>query len=283
MVNLFKSLFLATILLLPAIATAQKQIVVMLSEATELQLKNNSVYSTGNYLNEFAIPIMALMDAGFEPLFYTPTGKKPNLDADSVDVKYFNNDPKVFDRAHKLFLSIEAEKKMRPATELSKLDLTNVAAVFVPGGHAPMIDLMINKEFGQFLKKIHSKSIVTALICHGPIALISAIENPVAFVHSMKAGKITAARKDAAGWIYAGYNMTIFSTEEEIVAEKGKLKGEMYFYPQNALSSAGGFYKSKKAWSSNVVIDRELITGQNPNSVNEFTDAVLAAVKKKSL
>ena len=38
----------------------------------------------------------------------------------------------------------------------------------------------------------------------------------------------------------------------------------MKFYPQTPLQQAGGTYSSNKvAFTSNVVIDRELITGQN--------------------
>ncbi|EKK09271.1 hypothetical protein ACIN5162_2555 [Acinetobacter baumannii OIFC0162] len=41
----------------------------------------------------------------------------------------------------------------------------------------------------------------------------------------------------------------------------------MKFYPQTALESLGAKYQSNtKAWSPNVVVDRELITGQNPAS-----------------
>ncbi len=41
----------------------------------------------------------------------------------------------------------------------------------------------------------------------------------------------------------------------------------MKFYPQTALQSLGAKYQSNTtAWTPNVVVDRELITGQNPAS-----------------
>jgi len=41
----------------------------------------------------------------------------------------------------------------------------------------------------------------------------------------------------------------------------------MKFYPQTALQQAGGAYSSNQApFTPNVVMDRELITGQNPAS-----------------
>jgi len=51
----------------------------------------------------------------------------------------------------------------------------------------------------------------------------------------------------------------------------------MEFYPQDALSLAGGQYsESTELWSSNVVVDRELITGQNPGSAIEVAETILA-------
>ena len=53
------------------------------------------------------------------------------------------------------------------------------------------------------------------------------------------------------------------------IAKKGWLGGgEMKFYPESALASAGGQYqKNPTVWHPKVVVDRELITGQNPWSV----------------
>ncbi|MDO8936743.1 type 1 glutamine amidotransferase domain-containing protein, partial [Acinetobacter baumannii] len=62
---------------------------------------------------------------------------------------------------------------------------------------------------------------------------------------------------------------------------KGLLKGgEMKFYPQTALESLGAKYQSNtKAWSPNIVVDRELITGQNPASANHSGKSSAAKMK----
>lgn len=266
---------LVVVALLAAPAWAQKKILVALSEATTLALRDGKSFTTGNYLNEFAIPLMALIDAGYTPLYATPTGKKPNLDSDSVNVSYFGGDQPRFERAQALFRGIG------PAA-LSGVDLAGVAAVFVPGGHAPMIDLLINRDLGRLLRSAHEKGITTGLICHGPIALLAALPDPAAFVSSLRQGKVDAARAQARGWIYQGYRMTIFSNSEEKIAEGKKLKGQMEFYPQDALGAAGGDAKASSDWSSHVVVDRELITGQNPNSVDEFAAKLVAAVRARA-
>lgn len=72
--------------------------------------------------------------------------------------------------------------------------------------------------------------------------------------------------------------MTIFSDPEEQVFE-GSLKDQrLLFYPANAMAMAGGDMGYAKAWQPNVVVDRELITGQNP-----FSDKALAKVLLEKL
>ncbi|MFT5709046.1 MAG: putative intracellular protease/amidase, partial [Oceanospirillaceae bacterium] len=57
--------------------------------------------------------------------------------------------------------------------------------------------------------------------------------------------------------------------------------GEMQFYPQTALTLAGGEYsQSSDIWYPNVVIDRELITGQNPASAITVAQEIISRFNK---
>ena len=66
--------------------------------------------------------------------------------------------------------------------------------------------------------------------------------------------------------------MTIFSDAEETVFETSLKGDKLQYYPGKAMQQAGGNMQYSEAWTPNVVIDRELITGQNP-----FSDKALAA------
>jgi putative intracellular protease/amidase len=143
-----------------------------------------------------------------------------------------------------------------------------------------MQDLLMDKDVKRVLEHFHANKKPTALICHAPIALLAALPKAGEFVKAMRAGDVGGAKRHAKGWLYAGYNMTIFSTSEEQVAEKSQLGGEMLFYPQNGLANAGGRVNVAKDWSSNVVVDRELITGQNPFSDEAFVNALLNSLAK---
>ncbi|WDT84680.1 hypothetical protein [Alteromonas sp. 009811495] len=107
----------------------------------------------------------------------------------------------------------------------------------------------------------------TAAICHGPIALLSAQLNPQSFELALKNGDKATSQE----WIYDGYRMTIFSTPEEEYFESTLDDATLLYFPADAMASAGGNMQYKAMWAPNVVVDRELITGQNP-----FSDDLLA-------
>lgn len=92
------------------------------------------------------------------------------------------------------------------------------------------------------------------------LSTIATLANNAEFVAQLKAGKKSTSAKD---WIYADYDMTVFSNSEEDAATKGYLQGgEMLFFPENALDIAGGnYHRSQQDWASKVVVDRELISG----------------------
>jgi putative intracellular protease/amidase len=150
-------------------------------------------------------------------------------------------------------------------------------AVYIPGGHAPMQDLLHSAPLGRLLRAFHAQAKPTALVCHGPIALLSTLEQPLRFTQTLDGG---APAGKAPAWIYAGYQMTVISNAEEEAAKSMLNGGAMKFTPQTALERAGGIYSSGANWQVKVVADRELITGQNPASASAVADQLLARLKR---
>ena len=75
--------------------------------------------------------------------------------------------------------------------------------------------------------------------------------------------------------------MTIFSDQEEKIAEDQLLHGKMKFYVGDALQAAGGILTSNtEPFKPHVTRDRELITGQNPRSDHGLADALLKALSE---
>jgi len=149
------------------------------------------------------------------------------------------------------------------------------AAVFFPGGHAPMEDLSWDPDVATVLRHFHERGKPTALICHGPIALISTVQDPVEFLRAVESGDVHAQQQHVGDWPYAGYRMTVFSGAEEKLAEGGQLGGQVRFVADGALEAAGGKVDVAPPGTPHVVKDRELITAQNPGSDGELADALL--------
>lgn len=259
-----------------AFAQSKGKVIVVMSSAHELDLKDGKKYTTGYYLNEFVVPYRKLVEAGYEPVIANPKGDLPQMDANSNNAMFFGGDDAARAAAFTYAQGIEQLKHPKILASVVAEGTQGYAGLFIPGGHAPMADLITDKNLGKILTSFHDAGKPTGIICHGPIVLLSALPDPNAFVASMIKGD-GKANSLASGWPYAGYRTTIFSTGEEQALEgPGGLGGNVQFYPVNALAEAGARVETIANWHSNVVIDRELITAQQPMSAPAFGDAFVA-------
>lgn len=268
---------------LAALTASAANVLVVLSDESQLALRDNRSFDTGFYANELMQPVKKLIDAGHTVTFATPLGKAPTVDRSSVDKMYFGNDEAQMQQHLALLDKLQlTSATSSPVISLARVEQTGYArydAVYVPGGHAPMQDLLHSAPLGRLLAAFHKDGKPTVLVCHGPIALLSTLGQPQQFTKTLENGK--AAK--APGWIYAGYKMTVISNLEEEAAKPMLKGGEMKFTPQTALERAGGVYSSAANWQPKVVVDRELITGQNPASANAAADELLARLKRWSV
>src|SRR5258708_1941513 len=65
------------------------KVLVVMSSANALDLKDSKTYSTGYYLNEFAVPYRKLVEAGYQPVIANPNGARPVMDANSNNAMFF--------------------------------------------------------------------------------------------------------------------------------------------------------------------------------------------------
>lgn len=264
----------------------KKRILVILSGSDRLNLKDGKIYNTGFYLNEFMVPVKKMLDAGFELEFANPEGTKPFLDKGSDSAAYFGNNEDQH-RIHKELLEklkilSEKDSPVKSFKKIIEEGLDRFDGIFVPGGHAPMEDLTDNHDLGLIFRHFNEKAKPTALVCHGPVALLSAIGNAAGFMQKIKTGDFEAAKSALKDWPYAGYDMTVFSTDEEnaVAGERG-IGGFVQFDPQTTLELAGGKMKpGQNMFENNVVVYRELVTGQNPASDEELAEKFINMLKK---
>ncbi len=260
-------------------ASAGNVLVVLSDEAT-LDLKAGKTFQTGFYLNELMQPVKMLLDAGHTVTFATPNGKAPTLDKGSVNPMFFGGDQAALDAHHKLLEQLRlTDSANSPVVSLARVEQQGYGkydAVYVPGGHAPMQDLLTSPALGKVLAAFHKDGKPTALVCHGPIALLSAMPDAKGFTMKLAQGATPTQPK----WIYSGYKVTVFTNDEEEASKAQLGGGEMKFYPQTALQKAGLQFSKAANWQGNMVTDRELITGQNPASAPLVGKELLARLQK---
>lgn len=257
------------------------KILVIGSNATEIDVKGGGTRKIGQYLNETVVPIWAVQQAGYETVLATPDGTQPHIDENARTAENFDNDEAALNRAEAFFANDPSMTKVRTLKAVLKEGLDGYSGVFVPGGHAPVVDLTTNAEAGEILRHFHELKKPTAMICHGPIALISVLPNAVAFRAALIAGDTAKATELAKGWLYAGYNMTIYSNSETKPVEDQMWHAKMVYHVADALAAAGGRVSAGAVdFDPHVVEDRELITGQNPRSDHPLGAALVRALDR---
>ncbi|MBL1220248.1 type 1 glutamine amidotransferase domain-containing protein [Chryseobacterium sp. L7] len=255
----------------------RNKILVYTSSATKIPLKEGGTHNVGIFLGELVDPIEPLIEAGHEIEFVSPDGKGCIIDEKSYNLSNWGLSKKRMEHAKRYFdtklqdLGIGSPQKLSDLLN-DKEKLNSYDVLFIPGGHAPMTDVLhtdwlvnnnYNKETGKLLFHFHNNNKITAAICHGSAALGSA-----PFVNDK--------------WIYDGYNMTCVSMAAEYITEDIPffgIGGHMPDYPVKILERLGGIVHTKMLSLSNVINDRELITGQDPYSAKELGEKLLDKIK----
>jgi putative intracellular protease/amidase len=140
---------------------------------------------------------------------------------------------------------------------------------------------MQDPDMGEILRHFHERGKPTALLCHGPMAIVAAMPHAREFRSALIAGDIATAKNWAKNWQYAGYKMTVFSNTEEKIVEDHILHAKLYFNMVDALEVAGGaVITTPTDFEPHVIVDRELITGQNPRSDHPIAATFVAALDR---
>jgi putative intracellular protease/amidase len=260
-------------------------ILVVGSSVDSITLKHGEKEHAGYYLNEMVIPTQAILAAGYDMVLATPNGRKPVMDPQSAVSSYFGGSDDDLRQALEFVDSYPAMQSPQSLRSVINQGLDRYVAVYVPGGHPPMTDLMQDSDLGEILRYFHDQGKLTVLLCHGPVAITAALHKAKEFRAALARGDVEEARKMADGWQYSGYRMTVFSNDEERWVQETYMAGrEVPFFVNDALRIAGGNVEisDQGIFKSHVVQDRELITGQNPPSDQALAAAFLQALERNA-
>jgi putative intracellular protease/amidase len=224
------------------------KILIVLTSHSEL---GDTGKKTGFWVEEFAAPYYELADAGAEITLASPQGGQPPIDPSSelpaAQTKFTHR----FDQDEPL------KQKLAHTLKLSDVKASDFAAVFYPGGHGPLWDLVKDTNSIALLEAFQQEGKPMALVCHAPCALL----------------KVKLPNGDL---LIKGKNVTGFSDTEETAV---KLTKVVPFLLEDELKKAGGHYSQGPDWGVYVQTDGLLITGQNPASSAAAAKALLKLVK----
>lgn len=203
---------------------------------------------TGFWLEELAAPYRRFAEAGYEITLASPAGGRPPLDPKSDEPEFRTDDTRWFEA------DATATAALADTVRLDSVSAEDFDTVFYPGGHGPLWDLAEDPVSIRLIEQTIRSGKPIALVCHAP-GVLRHVTN-----------------KDGTPLV-RGRTVTGFTNGEE--AGVG-LVDVVPFLVQDELIALGADYSAGADWSSHVVEDGLLITGQNPASSAEAARALIA-------
>jgi putative intracellular protease/amidase len=228
------------------------KILIVVTGADHWTLADGTKHPTGYWAEELAVPHAIFSKAGLEIAISTPGGVAPTVDAASLAPEV-NGGQRNADLIAAQLQNIPGLENPLPLEDVDSALLQTYDAVFYAGGHGPMEDLAVHAASGRLLVNALASGKPLGIVCHGPAALLA-----------------TAAKDGTSP--FAGFRATGFTNAEE--AHAGFADRAAWLL-QDRLTQLGIDFQEGEAFAPHVVVDRNLLTGQNPASSARLADALV--------
>ncbi|MEU2085873.1 type 1 glutamine amidotransferase domain-containing protein [Streptomyces albus] len=231
------------------------QILFVLTGAQHWTLADGTQHPTGFWADEAVTPYEAFKAAGHRITVATPGGVVPSVDQASLSAEA-NGSQEAADRvAQGLDAFVELGQPL--SVEDIRIDSgggpAGFDAVFYPGGHGPMEDLATDSDSGTLLVRTLESGRPLGIVCHGPAALLAA--------HTQQGASAVHGRR-----------LTGFTNAEE---QQTGLAAKAKWLLQDRLVEAGAHFDEGAPWEPHVVVDGNLVSGQNPASAGPVAAEVI--------
>ncbi len=216
-------------------------------------MTNHSAYpsrsdKTGLWLTELTHFYDVALAAGYDMDFVSPLGGQVPLDERSLKSIYL-------DKSARQHLADPAfMQKLKTTLAPNTINPTQYKAIYYTGGHGTMWDFPNNKALQNISEQIYRQGGIVSAVCHG-------------------VGGLLPLQNENGKPLIAGRKVTGFANIEETLSG---IKSQVPFSLQNELIERGANYKQAFIpFTSYVVSDNRIITGQNPQSSKEIAEAVV--------
>lgn len=211
---------------------------------------------TGLWLSELTHIYHSAEKHKYEITIASPQGGNVPVDPESLK-------PMVLDKLSKEYWEdIEFRKRLQHAKSLEEVFMQQFDCVYLAGGHGSMYDFPNNAILQIIIKNQYEGHRIVAAICHGVCGLLN-------------------VRLSDGEYLIKGKKLTGYSWFEETLARRKK---EVPFDLEEALKERGADYeKAFIPMTSKVVVDGNLITGQNPFSSEEIAEVIMQQLNGKKI
>ncbi len=223
--------------------TAKKILMVLTSHA-EL---GNTGEKTGFWIEEFAAPYYAFVDAGIEVTLASPKGGQPPIDPKSEQPDFQTDSTKRY------FDDQKTQERVANTVPLAEVSAADFDAVFYPGGHGPLWDLATDTNSIQLISAFLAADKPVGAVCHAPAVLMDV--------------KTTSGEYLVKGKVVSGFT----NSEEGAVG----LTDVVPFLLEDELVKRGADFQKVDDWNTFAVRDGLLFTGQNPASSELVAEKML--------
>ena len=203
------------------------KVLMVLTSHSEL---GNTGEKTGFWIEEFVAPYYVFEDAGIEITLASPKGGLPPVDPKSKEENSQTDSTRRFEQ------DVALNEKLAKTHPLHEMQADAYDAVFYPGGHGPLWDLVTDEYSIALIQAFNDQEKPIAFVCHAPAALLNV---------QTATGDPLVKDKEVTG----------FSNTEEAGV---KLTDVVPFLLEDALIKLGGHYTKTSNWGVHVIKDRNL-------------------------
>jgi putative intracellular protease/amidase len=220
---------------------------------TSISMYESGKLETGVWLSELTHMYHLAKEQGYEITIASPKGGNAPIDPESLK-------PIVLDKMTKEYWADCSFRELLKHTKsLTEVEAQNFDVVYLTGGHGTMYDFPNDATLQNIIRKQYESGKIVSGVCHG-------------------VGGLLNVKLSNGEYLIKDKTITGFNWFEETLARRKK---EVPFNLENSLKERGSNYK--KAFipmTSKVLVDGNLITGQNPFSSKEIAKVVIQQLKK---
>lgn len=226
----------------------------ILAVVTSTPAYEKTGYRTGLWLGELTHFYDVVTKAGYEVVIASPRGGMVPIDPESLAapiLKLGATDKRYEDPE---FMSLLAD-----TPSLREIAGQEFEAIYLAGGHGTMFDFPYSEDLVAIIERLDQQGKIVSAVCHGPAGFLS-------------------VRGSDGNHFLNGRKVTGFSWPEEKLAGRAKA---VTFRLDEALEERGAKYsKALRPMAEKVVVDGNLVTGQNPMSAKAVGEAVVKLLRK---